>query len=529
MYTDEARKKLQAGVNKIANAVKVTLGAKGRNVLIDQDHLEPLVTKDGVTCARNIFLADPIEAMGARLVKSVAQRTNESAGDGTTTATVLAQAIFNQGLRHITSGANPMDLKKGIDKATKAVVTRLKEISRPVGDMDNIKHVATISANGDSEIGNSISNAIRLVSKDGVITISESTSAETSVEVVEGMQFNKGFSSPYFVTDPAKMEVVFDNPFILLVSKRISLAIELITTLEICRDKKRPLLIIADEIDSQALQVLIVNKMQGVIQVAAVKSPNYGAIRKEMMQDIAILTNGFVVDEAMGTKLENITIEQLGEADKVIVTANGTTIIGGKGSKEEIEERVELIRDQIKNAPSEFDAEKIKERLAKMAGGVAIISVGGGSEVEMKERKDRFEDALNATRAAIEEGIIPGGGVALLRCLAVIDQVTYKNQDEGIGGAIIMKAIQEPFRTIMANAGLPVDVILNSVMTIPDDRVIDHGYNVETEKLELFFETGVIDPTKVTRVALENASSVASTLLTTECVIWNIKEETKQQ
>jgi len=529
IFDSEAREKLRTGVNKISKAVAATLGAKGRNIILDNGFSSPNITKDGVSVARSIELEDPIENMGAMLVRDVAHKTNSEAGDGTTTATVLTQSIFNLGLKNITAGANPMDLKKGIDKATKAVVLKLKEISRPIGDFENIRRIATISANGDEVIGQNISDAIKMVSKDGVITISESSSAETSVEVTEGMQFSKGYLSPYFVTDPAKMEVVFNNPLILLTTKKISFAQELLTVLELSVEKKRPLLIITDELETQALQILIVNKMQGTIQVAAVKAPSYGAIRKDMMQDIAILTGGYVVDENVGLKLDQITIDQLGSADRVIITSNDTTIIGGKGEKSEIEERVELIREQIKNAFSEFDGEKIKERLAKMAGGVAIISVGGGSEVEMRERKDRFEDSLNATRAAIEEGIVPGGGIALLRCIGVVDTVQYKNQDEGIGGSIIMKAIQEPFRVIMGNAGLPIDVIYNNIIDPPNKEMItDYGYNVDNDKYELFFDSGVIDPTKVTRVALENASSVAGLLLTTEAVVYNVKKEEKR-
>jgi len=529
IFNESARSRLKIGVDKISNAVKITLGAKGRNVLIDMGIASPIVTKDGVTVARSIDLEDVIEKIGSKLIRDVAHKTNEEAGDGTTTATVLAQAIFDFGLKNIVSGANPMDLKKGIDKATKAVVARLKEISRPIGDFENIKRIATISANGDEIIGENISGSIKLVSKDGVITISEASGTETSVEVTEGMQFNKGYLSPYFVTDPAKMDVVFTNPLILLCNKKITLAQELIKALEISVEAKRPLLIITDELDQQALQILIINKMQGTISVAAVKAPNYGAIRKDMMQDIAILTGGYVIDDAMGMKLDQVTIDQLGSADKVIVTANDTTIIGGKGEKEDIAQRIELIREQIRNSFSEFDAEKIKERLAKMAGGVAIISVGGGSEVEMKERKDRFEDALNATRAAIAEGIIPGGGIALLRCIKSIDEVVFKNEDEKIGGEIIRKAIREPFVTIMMNAGLPVDVIYNNVINTPNEMVIDHGYNVDTEKYELFFDTGVIDPTKVTRVALENAASVAGLLLTTEACVYNKKEKSDEK
>lgn len=527
VYKEEARTKLQLGVNKLADAVKVTLGAKGRNVIIENGHESPQITKDGVTVARSIDLTDPIQNMGARLIKDVAHKTNEMAGDGTTTATVLAQAIFNAGLKNITAGANPMDLKRGIDKAVKAVVTKLKAISRPIGDFENITRIATVSANGDEVIGKSISQAIKMVSKDGVITISEASGVETSVDVTEGMQFNKGYLSPYFVTDPGKMEVNFNNPLILFCNKRITLVQEIVPTLTLAMELKRPLLIIADELDAQALQILIVNKMQNVLNVAAVKAPSYGAARKDIMQDIAILTGGFVIDEMTGLKLESVTQDQLGTANQVIITANDTTIIGGAGDKEEIANQVKLIREQIENAPSDFDAERLKERLAKMAGGVAIISVGGGSEVEMKERKDRFEDALNATRAAIEEGIVPGGGIALLCCLGEIDKIQYKNQDEAIGGFIISKAIQAPFRAIIENAGLPVDVIFAGVMDPPkgkEEMVVDHGYNVDTEKYELFFDSGVIDPTKVTRVALENAASVSGLLLTTECVVYSIKE-----
>jgi chaperonin GroEL len=466
--------------------------------------------------------------MAAKLIKSVAHKTNEMAGDGTTTATVLAQSIFAAGLKNIAAGANSMDLKRGIDKATNAVVKRLKEISRPISDIEDLSKIATISANGDKEIGSNIAGAIKLVSRDGVITISESQGSETSVETVEGMQFNKGYMSPYFITDQASQEVVFVRPLILLVSKKISLANELISALEIAQREKRPMLIICDEMDQQALQILIINKMQGVISVAAVKAPNYGASRKDMIRDIAILTGGFVIDENEGSRLDDISIGQLGEADRIVITANNTTIIGGKGNKEEIDAHIELIREQIKNAFSEFDAEKIKERLAKMAGGVAIISVGGKSEVEMKERKDRFEDALNATRAAIDEGIVPGGGIALLRCLESIDAVDTKNQDESVGLNIVRTAIQEPFRAIMSNAGLQVDVILNNVLEVPAE-VIDHGYNVDTNKYELFYDSGVIDPTKVTRVALENAASVAGLLLTTECVVFNVKEENQEK
>jgi len=529
LFQDDARQRLKAGIIKVSDAVKVTLGAKGRNVIIEQYGGEPIITKDGVSVARSIDLYDPIENMGARLIKSVAHRTNSDAGDGTTTATVLAQIIFTTGLKHLNSGASPMDLKRGIDKAVKVVVEKLKEISKPLTDLDDMARVATISANGDEEIGKNISEAIKKVSKDGVISIEEASGYETELSVVEGMQFPKGFLSPYFITDQSRNEAVLDKPLILLNNKRISLAQELIRALEISMELKRPLLILTDEIDSTALQILIINKVKGNVLVCAVKAPGYGSSRKDSMSDIAVLTGGTVVDDNLGMMLEDINIDQLGSATKAIISANSTTIIGGEGNKEEIKKRVEEIRSQIDHAPSPYDEERFKERLAKMAGGVAVIYVGGTSEVDMKERKDRFDDALNATRAAITEGIVPGGGVALLRCIKVLEDVKVKNEDEKLGVSIIKKAIEEPFRQIMRNAGLPEDVILNNVINVPNELVIDHGYNVATEEYELFFDTGVIDPTKVTRVALENAASVAGLLLTTECVVYNIKEKGEKE
>ncbi len=530
VFKDEARQKVRAGVDKLANAVKVTLGAKGRNVLIDNGYDSPQITKDGVTVARSINLEDPIENMGARLIKDVAHKTNEQAGDGTTTATVLAQAIYSAGMKMLGSGYSPIGMQRGIDKAVKAVVANLKSISKPVEDIETIKSVATISANGDTEIGEYIAQAIGLVSRDGVITIDNSKSSETSIEVTEGMQFSKGYLSPYFVTDEVKMETVYQNPLILLSNKRISLVRELLPLLEFCVVNKRPLLIIADEIDSEALQALIINKMAGNIQVCAVKAPNYGAIRVDMMTDIAVLTGGEVVDDKLGMKLDEMDFEtQLGTSSKVVITANETTIIGGAGTKEMIEQRVEVIKFQSKNAASAYDKEYIDERLAKLAGGVAVIYVGGGSEVAIKERRDRFEDSLNATRAAIAEGVVPGGGVALLRCLGAVDAVAPDNADEVVGVGIIREAIKVPFRVIMENADESADVRYNQVMNIPNEFVIDTGFNVSAGKLEMFFETGVIDPTKVTRVALENAASVAGLLLTTECVVYNVKEEVKHE
>lgn len=521
IYSDELRKKLRDGFNKVADSVSLTLGAKGRNVIIDKNDDLPLITKDGVTVARSIFLKDQIEAVGARLIKDVAHKTNEQAGDGTTTATVIARYIFNEGMRLVATGVDPMLLKKGIDKTVVAVVERLKELAVPIGDLENIRRIATISANGDKAIGDNIAGAIELVSKDGVISISDGTSTETTIEVTEGMQYNKGYLSPYFVTNQAKMEVVFDNPYILLCGKKISFINEVLRALEISVEDKKPLLVITDEIDGPALQTLILNKLQGVVQVCAVKPPNYGAMRRDMLQDIAILTGGVVIDENAGFKFEDVERQNLGQANKVVVTNNTTTIIGGSGDQDEIKQRVELIREQITNMPTEYDVERVRERLAKMAGGVAVIAVGGTSEVDIRERKDRFEDALNATRAAIDEGIVPGGGVALLRCLdVVIRDIT--SDDEHAGIRLMLKALKAPFRCIMRNANLPIDVILETVIQNKD--VIDFGYNVNTGKYEKFFETGVIDPVKVTRIALENAASVSGLLLTAESLVYNLQD-----
>lgn len=517
-------KKLRIGVNKLADAVGSTLGAKGRNVIIDNGYMSPTITKDGVTVARSITLTDRVENMGARLIKDVAHKTNEIAGDGTTTATVLAAAILNSGMKYVESGSNPIFLKRGIDKAVKVVIDYLKSIAVKNDDTNNIRRVATVSANGDEEIGEGIFHAVSKASKDGIISIQEASGIDTEIEVTKGMKFDKGFLSPYFVTDTVRMEVVFDNPLIFLINKRVSLARDLIQSLEIAIKEKRPLLIIVDDLDLEATQILIMNKVKNVVQVAAVKSPSYGAMRKDIMQDIAILTGGFVYEENTGYNLEEVTFDTLGKASRVIITANDTVIIDGKGDTEEIKQRVELIDEHIKLAPSEYDAEKLRERKAKLIGGVVIIYVGGISEVEMKEKKDRYEDALNATRAAIQEGIVPGGGVALLRCIKSLDDCKYDNDDERLGIEIIRKAIEEPFKVIMKNAGLPVDVIMHNIINV-DPKVYDTGYNVYNDKYEMFFDTGIIDPVKVTRVALENAASVAGLLLTTSYTIYNVGEE----
>lgn len=519
-------KKLQTGVNKMAMAVGSTLGAKGRNVIIDNDYASPTITKDGVTVARSIMLEDTLENMGARLIKDVAHKTNEEAGDGTTTATVLAASILNSGIRYVDSGSNPIFLKRGIDKAVSKVVEKLKSISVSCSDINTVTKVANVSANNDEEIGKSISFAIDKASKDGVITIQEATGSDTQVDITKGMKFDKGYMSPYFVTDNSRMEVVFDDPYILFVNKRVSLVRELLRPMEVALKNNKPLLIIADDIDIEAMKVLVINKVQNTLQVAAVKSPSYGAMRKDIMQDIAILTGGFVYEDNTGFNLDDVTSDTLGSAEKVIITANDTIIINGKGDKSELEDRIKLINEHIEMAPSSYDAEKLRERKAKLVGGVVVIHVGGRSDVEMRERKDRFEDALNATQAAIQEGIVPGGGVALLRCIDCLNELNVENEDEKLGVKIVAKAIEAPFRVIMKNAGLPDDVILNNLMQAPVS-VYDTGYNVYNDKYEMFFETGIIDPVKVTRVALENAASIAGLLLTTSYAIYNVGEDGK--
>lgn len=521
-FNIDARNGLKAGVDALANAVKVTLGPKGRNVVIDKKFGSPSVTKDGVTVAKEIELKDPIENMGAQMLKEVASRTNDIAGDGTTTATVLAQAIVNAGLKNVASGANPMDLKRGIDKAVEAVVGELRKISREVGnDNSKIEQVGTISANNDNAIGKLIAQAMEKVGNEGVITVEEAKGTETEVKTVEGMQFDRGYLSPYFVTNTDKMEAELDAPYILIYDKKISTMKDLLPVLEKTAQSGRPLLIIAEDIDGEALATLVVNKIRGALKVAAVKAPGFGDRRKAMLQDIAVLTGGTVISEETGLKLENATLQDLGSAEKVSIDKDNTTIVNGAGAKAEIDARVGQIKAQIENTTSDYDREKLQERLAKLAGGVAVLYVGAASEVEMKEKKDRVDDALHATRAAVEEGIVPGGGVAYIRAAAALEGLTGLNDDETTGISIIRRAIEEPLRQIVANAGGEGAVIVQRVREGKDD----FGYNARLEVFENLLEAGVIDPTKVSRVALENAASIAGMLLTTECVISDIEED----
>jgi len=518
----EGRNKLKSGVDQLANAVKVTLGPKGRNVVIERKFGAPQVTKDGVTVAKEVELEDALENVGAQLVKEVASKTNDDAGDGTTTATVLAQAIVNVGLKNVTAGANPMDLKRGIDKAVAAVVENLRKQSKEVGDdLLKIEQVATISANNDNEIGKLIATAMSKVKKEGVITVEEAKGIETTVEVVEGMQFDRGYISPYFITDPEKMEVALDRPMILLTDKKISSMQDLLPILEPVAKSGRAMLIIAEDVDGEALATLVVNRLRGSLKIAAVKAPGFGDRRKEMLEDIAILTGAVVISEDKGLRLADAKIEMLGEAEKVNITKDNTTIVNGIGDKEEIKKRVAQISAQIEKSTSDYDKEKLQERKAKLAGGVAVLYVGAPTEVEMKEKKDRVEDALSATRAAVEEGIIPGGGVAYVRALSALEKLKGANDDETTGIRIIVRAIEEPLRQIVANAGLDGAVVVEKVR----DGKGDFGYNARTDRYENLFESGVIDPTKVTRVALENASSIAGMILTTECVMVDIKED----
>ena len=522
-YNWEAREGLKKGVDALANAVKVTLGPKGRNVIIDKKFGAPQITKDGVTVAKEIELQEPIENMGAQMVKEVASKTNDQAGDGTTTATVLAQAIFNTGLKNVTAGANPMDLKRGIDKAVAKVVENLKAQSVEINDShEKIEQVATISANNDSAVGKVIAEAMQKVKKEGVITIEEAKGTDTYVKVVEGMQFDRGYISPYFVTDTEKMEAVYDTPYILIYDKKISNMKEFLPILEKVVQTGRPMLIISEDVDSEALATLVVNRLRGGLKIVAVKAPGFGDRRKEMLEDIAILTGGTVISEEKGYKLEDATLEMLGVAEKITVDKENTTIVSGKGDKKAIEARIAMIKSQIEKTTSDYDREKLQERLAKMAGGVAVIYVGAASEVEMKEKKDRFDDALHATRAAIEEGIIPGGGVAYIRSIAGMKGLKGENEDQQIGIDIVRRALEEPLRQIAANAGKEGSVIANAVARGKGD----YGYNARTDEYQHLVEAGVIDPTKVSRVALENAASIAGMLLTTECVLAEIKEET---
>ena len=522
IFNIKAREALKKGVDELSNAVKVTLGPSGRNVIIDKSYGAPVITKDGVSVAKEIELKDPIANMGAQMVKEVASKTSELAGDGTTTATVLAQAIFTTGLKNVTAGANPMDLKRGIDKAVIAVVASLKKQTKQIGDsFEKIEQVATISANNDSFIGKMIAEAMGTVKKEGVITIEEAKGIETTVKVVEGMQFDRGYISPYFITDAEKMEAVYENPYILIHDKKISIMKDLLPILEKALQTGRPMVIISEDVEGEALATLVVNKIRGSLKVAAVKAPGFGDRRKEMLEDIAILTGGMVISEEKGYKLEDATLQYLGQAEKVTIDKDNTTIVSGKGQKSDIEARVNQIKSQISTTTSDYDREKLQERLAKLAGGVAVIYVGAASEIEMKEKKDRFDDALHATRAALEEGIIPGGGVAYIRAVQTIEKLKGDNEDETTGIAIVRRALEEPLRQIMENAGLDGSVVAQKVKEGKDD----FGFNARTETYEPLFAAGVIDPTKVARVALENAASIAGMLLTTECVLANQKEE----
>lgn len=518
----KAREELKKGVDALADAVKVTLGPKGRNVIIDKKFGAPHITKDGVTVAREVELEDPFQNMGAQLVKEVASKTGDDAGDGTTTATVLAQAIINVGLKNVAAGANPMDIKRGIDKAVSIVVANIKEMSEEVGDdFKKIEDVARISANNDEAIGHLIAEAMKKVKKEGVITVDEAKGTETTVDTVEGMQFDRGYISPYFVTNTEKMECEMESPYILLYDKKISNLKDLLPILESSAQSGRPLLIIAEDVDQEALATLVVNRLRGALKICAVKAPGFGDRRKEMLEDIAILTGGVVISEEKGMKLESATIDFLGTAEKIEVTKENTTIINGKGSKDAIAARVAQIKSQIEKTTSDYDREKLQERLAKLAGGVAVLHVGAPSEVEMKEKKDRVDDALSATRAAIAEGIVPGGGVTYIRCVEKLEGVKGDNDDETTGILIVKRAIEEPLRQIVANAGVEGAVVVQKVK----EGNGDFGYNARTDTFENLMAAGVIDPAKVTRVALENAASIAGMFLTTECVIAEKKED----
>ncbi|MBL0127055.1 MAG: chaperonin GroEL [Flavobacteriales bacterium] len=518
----DARDRLKRGVDHLANAVKVTLGPKGRNVIIDKKFGAPQVTKDGVTVAKEIELRDPVENMGAQMLKEVASKTADIAGDGTTTATVLAQAIVTAGLKNVAAGANPMDLKRGIDKAVVAVVDELKKMSKTVGnDNDKIKQVATISSNNDETIGALIAQAMEKVKKEGVITVEEAKGTDTTVEVVEGMQFDRGYLSPYFVTNAEKMQVELEGAYILIYDKKISSMKELLPVLEKSAQTGKPLLIISEDVDGEALATLVVNKIRGALKVCAVKAPGFGDRRKAMLEDIAILTGGQVISEERGFKLENADLTMLGKAEKISIDKDNTTIVNGAGKKADIVGRVNQIKAQIESTTSDYDKEKLQERLAKLAGGVAVLYIGAATEVEMKEKKDRVDDALHATRAAVEEGIVPGGGVAYIRAQKVLDKMEGINPDETTGMAIVRRALEEPLRQIVANAGMEGSIVVQKVR----EGKADYGFNARTEVYENLHAAGVIDPTKVTRVALENAASIASMLLTTECVISEEKEE----
>src|SRR5687767_15075294 len=521
-FNIEARAALKRGVDQLAEAVKVTLGPKGRNVVIDKKFGAPTVTKDGVTVAKEVELSDPLENMGAQMVKEVATKTSDIAGDGTTTATILAQAIFREGLKNVTAGANPMAIKRGIDKAVTAIVEELKKMSIPTAGKKEIAQVGSISANNDKEIGDLIADAMEKVGKDGVITVEEAKGLETTLETVDGMQFDRGYVSPYFVTDPEKMEAILEDAFILIHDKKISNMKDLLPVLEKVAQTGKPLLIIAEDVEGEAMATLVVNKLRGTLKVAAVKAPGFGDRRKAMLQDIAVLTNGQVVSEEVGFKLENAVITDLGRAKRIVVDKDNTTIIDGSGESDKIQGRVKEIRAAIDKTTSDYDKEKLQERLAKLAGGVAVINVGAATEAEMKEKKARVEDALHATRAAVEEGIVPGGGVALVRAQRALDSLKFDDHDEQIGVTIIRRAIEEPLRMIVQNAGGEGSIVLEKVRTAKDAKF---GYNALTDTYEDLVLAGVIDPTKVTRTALQNAASIASLLLTTEALIVEKKED----
>ena len=520
-YDAEARTALKAGVDKLADAVKVTLGPKGRNVIIDKKFGAPTVTKDGVTVAKEIELEDPVENMGAQMVREVASKTSDVAGDGTTTATVLAQAIYREGLRNVTAGANPMDLKRGIDLAVSKIIEHLKKVSRDVEDKNEIAQVGAISANNDSSIGELIASAMDKVGKDGVITVEEAKGTETMLDVVEGMQFDRGYLSPYFVTDTESMETILEDPMILIHDKKISAMKDLLPILEKVAQQGKAMLIIAEDLEGEALATLVVNKIRGTLKVAAVKAPGFGDRRKAMLEDIAVLTGGTVISEERGFKLENATISYLGTAKKVVIDKDNTTIVEGAGKSEDIKKRINEIKAQIEKTTSDYDREKLQERLAKLSGGVAVLKIGASTEVEMKEKKARVEDALHATRAAVEEGIVAGGGVALVRAMSELDKLKGDNLDQNTGIQIVRKALEEPLRQIVNNAGLEGSVVLQKVIEGKDD----FGFNAATEKYEDLIKSGVIDPTKVTRTALENAASVSSLLITTEAVVYEKKEK----
>ena len=524
IFGADNRDQLLAGVNKMANAVRVTLGPKGRNVLIEKSFGAPLVTKDGVTVAKEIELENKLENMGAQMVKEVASKTSDVAGDGTTTATVLAQAVVNEGNRNLAAGANPMDLKRGIDKAVAAATSRLHEISKSVSSSKEISQVGTISANSDETIGDIIAEAMEKVGKDGVITIEEAKSAETSLDVVEGMQFDRGYLSPYFVTDSERMEVVLEDPYVILVEKKVSNMKDMLPVLEQIAKTGKPFMIIAEDVEGEALATLVVNKIRGTLKCAAVKAPGFGDRRKAMLEDIAILTGGQVVSEDMGMKLEDLTLHNLGQAKSIVVDKDNTTIVDGAGDKENIKGRINQIRAQIEETTSDYDREKLQERLAKLAGGVAVINVGAATEIEMKEKKARVEDALHATRAAVEEGIVPGGGVALARCIEAVQSVISNetNADQKVGASIILRAIEAPLRQIVSNAGLEGALIIDKVKGNSD---VNYGFNAAAGTYVNMIESGIIDPTKVVRTALENAASVAGLLLTTEAGIHELPKE----